>query len=549
MDVSFFESLYARTEASTIPINLVFDKYIKSDFLKSQTERIRLQEEKEKRDKLKQQLPVITTSGVFSPSHKKENYKAHSGLIQLDIDYPDNIHECFKRLSQDEYILYLWYSPSGQGIKGIVKIPPDPNKHVQMFVNLAQYFKRKYNVCLDEQCKNINRLMFLSYSSVVVFNADSKVFDISFDTHEIQHKIGTTSKDILNNNTPAECDKVEIIAKAVENRKSFINGQRNAYVYDFATSCNKYGVCESECMQFASKFIRDDFSFDEIARTVKSGYSNVAEYNTLSFSKESQKSVVKSSDKKINNISTKEHADKWGFLIENGAYYKIEYRNNKPVKELLSNFVMMIKYHLEDGTKDTGRLIELHRNTGEVSLIEVRASEMSAEKFEIVLKSNRSTFFGSTRDLKRIFCKLMNDETSCIKLGILGYNPEHKVYVFANGIMVWDNDHKVDFIPVNELGIVKYNNTNYYLPSYSSTNLHNEEYENDRQFAYKEGNLDFSSFAALFYQAYGINGAIGICHIINALFWDIVFKHTEFFPFLFLFGTPGGVRQVSSNCF
>jgi hypothetical protein len=229
-----------------------------------------------------------------------------------------------------------------------------------------------------------------------------------------------------------------------------------------------------------------------------------------------------------------------GFYQEGGKYWNLDNSKKQTIEVLLSNFTLTILYHLDDGTNNTGRLVKLNRSTSEESLVEILSSEFSMDKFETILKSNRCSFFGSMYDLKRIITYYMDNEIPCIKINTLGYNPEYDFYVFADGIIVPRENEQNEFLKVNDLGIVDYAGSNYYLPAYSATNLENDEYQAMREYNYKEGNIDFKEFADLLFKAYGVNAAIGICHVINSLFWDIVFKECEFFPFLFLFGQAGG---------
>jgi hypothetical protein len=228
--------------------------------------------------------------------------------------------------------------------------------------------------------------------------------------------------------------------------------------------------------------------------------------------------------------------DEFSFYIENGKYFTEEIRGKKRVKIDLSNFVMKSVFHLLNGTNNSQRIIYLQRYTGEPSdchLVQVYSSELKPEAFETICISKRCTFYGSRYHLKKIISKIMDEEQEAIILELIGWNSQHKLYVFADAIF------NGSLIRINELGITEADGHKYYLPAFGFANLNDEDYKTDRLFCFREGKTDFKTFARLFYEAYGDNGAIGLMFVILACYRDVVFDQVGFFPFLFLFGDAG----------
>lgn len=224
----------------------------------------------------------------------------------------------------------------------------------------------------------------------------------------------------------------------------------------------------------------------------------------------------------------------FGFFIQDGKYYAFETRNGKSIPVALSNFVMKSLFHLVNGTNNTKRIIKIQRNTGEISIIEVFSSEMKPDSFETILKSKRSTFLGSSQYLKTIFQYLMDTEIEAIILSVLGWSQEHEVYVFADAVF-----SKNEILKINEIGIIEANSKRFYLPAFGLANDTNEDFDSEKLYSFKKGDIDFKEWSALFYQSFGANGAIGILFLIISVFRDIVFNQVRFFPFLFLFGDFG----------
>ena len=81
---------------------------------------------KEKYDEYKRNLPAVTISGQFK--NRNEIIK-HSGLLQVDLDNLHHPEEIRDLISLDPHIIASFISPSGEGVKGIIRIPPNPEKH------------------------------------------------------------------------------------------------------------------------------------------------------------------------------------------------------------------------------------------------------------------------------------------------------------------------------------------------------------------------------------------------------------------------------------
>ena len=225
---------------------------------------------------------------------------------------------------------------------------------------------------------------------------------------------------------------------------------------------------------------------------------------------------------------------KYGFFKREGKYFVTEYRKEDKVTKVISNFVMQIHFHLINGSNNSKRIIQIQRNTEEVSIIEVFSSEMKPDTFETILKSKRCTFLGSAYQLKIIFARLMDTEIEATILSVLGWNHEHQVYVFADAVFV-----KNEILKVNEIGIIEATGKRFYLPAFGLANDTNEDFETEKLYSYKPGEIGFTEWSDLFYQSFGTNGAIGILFLILSVFRDVVFNQVRFFPFLFLFGDFG----------
>lgn len=121
----------------------------------------------------KLELPVVMYSGKFS-GRKDNDLEEHSSVIVLDFDHI-NVDESKRVLATDDYVLACWVSPSGDGLKALVKVST-PSKHRDHFRAISSYMERQYGLEVDPTGQNEARLCFESYDPEIIINEDSKVF-------------------------------------------------------------------------------------------------------------------------------------------------------------------------------------------------------------------------------------------------------------------------------------------------------------------------------------------------------------------------------------
>lgn len=150
-------------------------------------------------DTNKKFLPAVTFCGIFNERRKKDSLIEYNSLIVLDIDklLPDELIKVHEQLSNDSYVFALWYSPSGNGIKGLVSlnysvdILDDIDKyHKIAFQQLESYLFEKYEIKLDASGKDTTRLCFYSSDRNLILKGNSFEFnvEVSDNEHEIKEK-------------------------------------------------------------------------------------------------------------------------------------------------------------------------------------------------------------------------------------------------------------------------------------------------------------------------------------------------------------------------
>ena len=170
MEVTIYKNIYEKVDGHYIDVNVLLS-HIKLGRWKSKIDELRLNlGNKELKNRCKNHLPSVCFSGKFT-ERKDECITQHSGLAILDFDHVDNLPEFKKQICEDEYTYACFISPSGDGLKVLVKIPPEIENHEQYYLGLIQKYPN-----LDKTSRNISRVCFVSYDPDLYLNENSEVF-------------------------------------------------------------------------------------------------------------------------------------------------------------------------------------------------------------------------------------------------------------------------------------------------------------------------------------------------------------------------------------
>jgi hypothetical protein len=277
MEVTIFKNI----KDTAIPFHkdvLYILSRIKEGKTRDLVRKIRLEKNKEERNKLKQDLPAICFSGKFS-KRDDASLIEHSGLICLDFDnFPSNSEMLAKKeeLSSDPYTFSVFISPSGNGLKVLVKIPKIIDKHKTFFNALENYYNCEQ---FDKTSKNISRVCYESYDPTIYVNINSSEWN-KVDDAECEHVTRDQRPTI-----PID-DEDEIISRLVkwwDAKYGFIAGSRNNNLFILASAFNQYGVTKSEAMFRMMNFASEDFPSKEIKSVIDSAYKLTDQHATKYF--------------------------------------------------------------------------------------------------------------------------------------------------------------------------------------------------------------------------------------------------------------------------
>jgi hypothetical protein len=283
-------------------IGVVLER-IKDGATKNLVKSIRTTKDKAERNELKKRLPAICFSGVFNKRNDNA-LKEHSGFICLDFDGYEKkklLLEHKENLTKDQYTYSVFISPSGNGLKVLVKIPANSDNHINYFNSLQKYYDSPY---FDKMCKNVSRVCYESYDPLIFINKNSQLWDT---IAEPEYKEVDKYNDPPTIPISDENKIVEILVKWWEKKYPMVEGQRNQNCYVLAMAFNDYGINKSLAGYILNRYATSDFTQAEINRTIDSAYVNTTKFGTKYYEDEEKLQSIK--DKLRRGISKKEIRD------------------------------------------------------------------------------------------------------------------------------------------------------------------------------------------------------------------------------------------------
>lgn len=216
---------------------------------------------------LKGNLPSICFCGKFTKRSDTAIIE-HSGLVCLDFDKYESDDILLKdkeKIILDEYTYSCFISPSGNGLKVLVKIPKDVINHKKYFSALKNYYNNSH---FDDTSSNLSRACFESYDENIYVNENSKLWETKVESEQFEYSVKPPTVKLTNEN-----EIIKRLYKWFKSKYQMIEGQRNANLFILASSFSDFGVNDYEATRFCSQFQTDNFNQNEIELIIRSAYS------------------------------------------------------------------------------------------------------------------------------------------------------------------------------------------------------------------------------------------------------------------------------------
>lgn len=287
-NVTIFKNIKETSTPFHREVSKILDR-IREGSSKDVVKRIRQEKNKNERNDIKKLLPAICFSGVFN-KRADSSITEHSGIICLDFDGYEKQKELLSDkdlISKSKFVYSVFISPSGNGLKVLVKIPRDIENHTKYFNSLEKQFNSPY---FDKTSKNISRVCYESYDPLIYVNEDSVEWD-KIEEHEyVEVSVHTDNPTIA---ITDENKIVDILMKWWTKKYPMVDGQRNHNLYIIALALNEYGVNKSLAFYILNQFSSTTFTSVEIQRTIDSAYSQTSKFNTKYYEDEDRVNQIK----------------------------------------------------------------------------------------------------------------------------------------------------------------------------------------------------------------------------------------------------------------
>jgi len=229
-------------------------------------------------NKAKKSLPAFTPSGKFVGGRKLEFLTEYSNFIILDIDKLSaaDLQNAKHLANQSEFTFASFVSPSGNGLKILVKIDTPKADHKETFLKVQAHYESILKLEIDKSGKDLTRLCFYSWDENLYHNPDASAFVTS---SAVEMPLIETQPEPKSKKPEPLLDYDAIYTHCVnftEKKVQYLNGSRNVFVHQLACNLNRKGIS----LQQALGYIMTDFGYDEkeVTQAVNSAYGNILEF-------------------------------------------------------------------------------------------------------------------------------------------------------------------------------------------------------------------------------------------------------------------------------
>jgi hypothetical protein len=270
--ITIFKNIFSK-EPNYISVEAAL-KRIQQGKSKTTVEEIRKTIDKEKANKIKLNLPSICFSGKFGVDRTDAQLIQHSGFIVLDFDNIFELREKQTEIISNPFIYACWVSPSGNGLKALVKIA-NGAKHREHFQALQEVFPD-----IDKSGINVSRVCYESYDTDIYINENAEIFK----------KIKKTEKVVIYEKNDDDQKIFKNVLTWLSNKnEAFVTGERNNFIFKLASACCRFGINEmtANSMIHVEFLTNSEFTKSEADRAIRSAYkANSKNFGSASFDKE-----------------------------------------------------------------------------------------------------------------------------------------------------------------------------------------------------------------------------------------------------------------------
>ena len=225
IQVTIYPKVYGRHEPTYITLGTALDRIKKGGKNRFIIKALRDGDKSKKKE-----LPIVCFSGLFPSERTDDSIIDHSSIIVVDFDHVDVDH-VKALLCMDDYVYSCWMSPSGDGLKALVRIS-HPERHRDHFRAIISYFEKTYGLQVDESGINESRACFESYDPDMCLKDECKTFT-AFQSESTEQKQEVK----IQEGEHTDYMKLNLAARMVRNA---VDGERHQTLLRASILCGGY---------------------------------------------------------------------------------------------------------------------------------------------------------------------------------------------------------------------------------------------------------------------------------------------------------------------
>jgi hypothetical protein len=225
IEVTIYPKVYGKHEPTYIRLETALNR------IKTGAKNVPLIEALRDGDKSqKKELPIVCFSGTFK-ERIDDGIVDHSSFIVVDFDHVD-VEHVKALLCMDDYTFACWVSPSGDGLKALVRIS-HPERHRDHFRAIVSYFDKTYGLDVDESGINESRACFESYDPDMCLKDESK----TFTAFQAEESVKKQQEVHIQEGDHTDYMKLNLAARMVRNA---VDGERHNKLLRASILCGGY---------------------------------------------------------------------------------------------------------------------------------------------------------------------------------------------------------------------------------------------------------------------------------------------------------------------
>ncbi len=319
-------------------------------------------------DKFKKTLPAFTVAGTFKGRRAKVDFVKSSGIFLIDIDKIPNPEAVKTRLKEIPSLAFAFISPSENGVKAGFRVQPFNNdkEFKAVFKTFQSWLADFHAIEIDDACKDISRLCFVSHDPDIYINETPELFqfeqvdaiDVLVDEETGEIKDSELPETSQGEYSPYYIKKV--IEKELHELSKAGDGERNNQLnksafalFGLLYSADRDDLAASVRKRLQAVALGMGLTADEIEKTLTSAYN--ARSTTT---RKPPPVLIAGHSDGVNNTSKLEKLNENYSLVILGGVAKVMQHNSQneydtmstdAFKTLMSNVFMQI------GTADSPR--------------------------------------------------------------------------------------------------------------------------------------------------------------------------------------------------